>query len=109
VSLLNHSFTNFEIAEKGFEIFLQNRDWKKNIRAIGVRLTDPVTADSYIQFSLFDEDNKRFRREIIDKSIDNIRDRFGHYKIQRGLLLQDKRLNANPVEENVIHPISYFR
>lgn len=102
------TFISSEIAEKAFEIFLNNWDWKKNIRALGVRVTNLVTADSYIQLSLFD-DQRRIKRELLDQSIDKIRERFGHYSVQRAVVLNDKILNANPVEDNVIHPVSYFR
>ena len=47
--------------------------------------------------------------EKLEYSIDDIRRRFGHYSVQRGLLLTDSRLNSNPIEENVIFPVSYFR
>jgi DNA polymerase-4 len=65
-------------------------------------------ADRCGQCSFFD-DEKIIRRELLEKSIDGIRSRFGHYSVQRAMLLKSNGLNANPVEENVIHPISFFR
>ncbi len=104
-----NSFISREIAEKAFAIFKANWKWEKSIRSIGVRATDLVTADSHMQLSLFDDDNKRIRQEKLEYSVDDIRRRFGHYSVQRGLLLTDKKLNSNPIEENVIFPVSYFR
>lgn len=106
--LPSHTFLCSEIAEKAYEIFLASWDWSKTIRTLGVRVTGIVAADSCMQISLFD-DGRRIKREQLDKSIDGIRSRFGHYAVQRALLLRDPGLNANPVEENVIHPVSYFR
>lgn len=104
-----NSCVSGDIAKKAYEIFRANWNWEKPIRSIGVRATDLITADSSIQLSLFDDDNRRARQEQLEHSIDGIRHRFGHYAVQRALLLTDSKLNRNPVEENVIFPVSYFR
>ncbi len=98
-----------DIADKAFEIFLDNWKWEKPIRSIGVRATDLVTADTYVQLSLFYDEKQKLKEEQLEYSIDKIRKRFGHYSVQRALLLRDKALNANPIEENVIFPVSYFK
>lgn len=106
--LTHYTCTSSDIAEKAMEIFLKSWDWSKTIRTLGVRVTDVVTADRCGQCSFFD-DEKGVRRELLEKSIDSIRSRFGHYSVQRAMLLKSNGLNANPAEENVIHPISFFR
>ena len=105
----DYSFISGEIAEKAFDIFLNNWTWDKPIRSIGVRVTDLVEADSYTQLSLFDDDDIRTKKEYLEKSIDDVRRRFGHYSVQRALQLKDRKLNANPIEENIIFPVSYFK
>ncbi|HEY5583238.1 MAG TPA: DNA polymerase IV [Ruminiclostridium sp.] len=107
--LNTHTFISGEIAEKAFEIFVKNWTWEKPIRSIGVRATDLVAADTYTQLSLFDDENIRVKKDFLEKSIDDVRRRFGHYSVQRALQLMDKKLNANPIEENIIFPVSYFR
>ncbi len=106
--LRQYTCTSSVIAEKAFEIFRGSWNWSKNVRLLGVRCTDLVAADSYIQLSLFPEE-RRVKREMLDKSVDHIRSRFGHYSVQRALLLKDKPLNVNPIEEHVIHPVAYFK
>lgn len=103
-----HTFNTVDIAEKAYDIFISSWNWEKNIRSFGIRVTDLAIADAYIQLSLFKQD-KLVKRELLDHSIDQIRKRFGHYSVQRALMLCDSSLNANPVEENIIHPVSYFR
>ncbi len=98
-----------EIANKAFEIFKANWNWEKPIRSIGVRATNLIEAGSCLQLSFFDDEDKRSQLEQLECSIDDIRRRFGHYSVQRALLLTDSKLNSNPVEENVIFPVSYFR
>lgn len=107
--LSSNSLISREIAEKAFQIFKANWVWQKPIRSIGVRATDLITADSCTQLSLFEDENQRIKQEQLEYSIDNIRRRFGHYSVQRALLLTDGKLNSNPIEENVIFPVSYFR
>lgn len=107
-------FTNFtylsgEITTKAMELFQANWKWQKPIRSLGVRVTDLVTADTHTQLSFFEDENKRIKMEILENSIDNIRKRFGHYSLQRALLLKDKALNGNPIEDNTIHPVSFFK
>lgn len=106
--LPHYTCTSSEIAEKALEIFACSWNWSKNIRMLGIRVTDVVMGNECEQLSFFD-DEKRLRRERLETSIDRIRSRFGHYSIQRAVLLKSPELNANPVEENVIHPVSFFR
>jgi len=107
--LQSPSYISGEIVTKALDIFKKNWSWNKPIRSLGIRATDLVTADTYTQLSLFEDQNKRFKLEALEQSIDGLRKRFGHYSIQRALLLRDKALNGNPVEENIIHPVSFFR
>ena len=107
--LNTHTFVSSEIAEKAFDIFLKNWTWDKPIRSIGVRVTDLISPDTYTQLSLFDDDNRRLKKELLEKCIDDVRRRYGHYSAQRALMLKDQKLNANPIEENIIFPVSYFR
>lgn len=106
--LSHYTCTSSEIAEKALEIFANSWDWSKNIRMLGIRVTNVVAENECGQLSFFD-DEKRLRREQLENSIDRIRSRFGHYSVQRAVLLKSGELNANPVEENVIHPVSFFR
>jgi len=102
------TFTSWEIAEKAYEVFLKSWDWSRVIRALGVRVTGLTASGGCTQLSLF-ADDRRVKRELLDSSIDRIRARFGHYSVQRAMLLKSGSLNANPVEDNTIHPVSYFR
>jgi DNA polymerase-4 len=107
--LFGYSYITNEIAEKAYEIFLNNWVWEKPIRSIGVRVTDLVTADTYAQLSFLEDENRKLKRERLESSIDEIRRRYGHYIIERALILKDKALNANPIEDNIIFPVSYRR
>ncbi|MPM73394.1 hypothetical protein SDC9_120374 [bioreactor metagenome] len=46
----------------------------------------------------------------LEVAIDEIRNRFGHYAVQRGCVLQDNDLNRlDPKSDHVIFPESYFK
>jgi len=67
-----------------------------------------VTADGHIQLDLFDRDKTQM--EGLESAIDEIRQRFGQYSLQRCTMLFDRKLTGfNPKDEHVIHPVSYFK
>lgn len=103
------SYISSEIANKSMEIFNNNWNWNKPIRSLGVRATGLVEADTYNQLSIFEAQNKRVKLEALEQSIDALRERFGHYCVQKALLLKDNSLNTNPAEDNIIHPVSFFQ
>ena len=51
--ICHYTNTSSEIAEKAFDLFTAMWNWPKNIWQMGVRVTDLVTADDYVQLSLF--------------------------------------------------------
>jgi DNA polymerase-4 len=106
--LLTPTFVSGVIAKKAMELFAANYRWQKPIRSIGVRGADLVTADQHIQLDLFGEDPTT--KEQLEKTIDDIRRRFGPYIIQRCSMLIDRQLTGfDPKSDHVIHPVSYFR
>jgi len=88
-----HTSITSEIAQKAYEIFSKSWNWSKNVRALGVRVTDLVESDTCTQISLFSDDIKRQKLEILDECVDRVRERFGYYSVRRGILLQDRGLN----------------
>ncbi|MGI6669234.1 MAG: DNA polymerase IV [Acetivibrionales bacterium] len=106
--LSHYTHTSSVIAEKALEIFAKSWDWSKTIRTLGIRVSSVIPADRLGQLSFFDN-QKLLRRERLERCVDGIRARFGHYSVQRALLLKSSELNANPAEENIIHPVSFFK
>ncbi|MBP2643455.1 MAG: polymerase, partial [Firmicutes bacterium] len=49
-------------------------------------------------------------KEPIERTIDKLRERFGSYCIQRCIMMKDSQLSGfSPKDDNVIHPVSFFR
>ena len=102
------TFLSGDIASKAIELFTLSYSWNKPIRSLGVRGADLVTADGHIQIDLFDKDKTGL--EILEKTMDGLRKRFGHYSIQRCAMLLDPKLSGfNPKDDHTIHPVSYFK
>lgn len=99
-----------DLAEKAMALFQTNYSWSNPIRSIGVRGCDLIAAESYLQLSLFGDEQKQLKQEKIEETVDIIRHRFGHFAIQRAALLKDYDLTAiNPKEDHIIHPIAFFK
>lgn len=102
------TYISSDIAGKAMELFAANYSWDMPIRSIGVRGADLVTADGHIQLDLFDKDKTEV--ENLEKTVDILRKRFGHYSVQRCAMLLDRKLTGfNPVEDHTIHPVSFFK
>ncbi|SMC80406.1 DNA polymerase Y family protein [Sporomusa malonica] len=106
--LTSPSFVSADIAKKAMELFTANYCWSKPIRSLGVRGADLVTAGGNIQLDLFHDIKPE--GEELERTIDSLRKRFGHYSVQRCAMLLDRQLTGfNPKDEHVIQPTSYFR
>jgi len=98
-----------EMVKKAMQLFRASYTWDKPIRTIGVRGTDLVTEEDNIQLSLFLDDQKRINIESLDKTVDDIRRRFGHFSVQRAMMLKDKEISSiNPKGDHIIHPVNFF-
>ncbi len=71
-----------EIAQKAYEIFINNYSWKRNVRALTVRAIDLVPADTPYQTDFFCDQNQRRRELTRELSVDSIRQRYGDKSIE---------------------------
>ena len=75
---------SLEITECGKQLLRKLWDGKTPLRLIGIALSD-VTKEGITQLSLFPEDNlKREKHQKMDRTMDDILDRFGRGSIKRG-------------------------
>jgi DNA polymerase-4 len=108
--LTKPSYISNDIEAAAMQLFHQHYHWNKPIRSIGVRATDLIPANNPIQVSLFEDEVQREKYEVIDKTVDSLRTRFGHFCIQRASVLADRPLcGINPKGDHIIHPVGYFK
>jgi len=104
----HYTCSSYDIAEKAIQLFRESWFWHKNIRSLGLKVTDLSEMDDVIQPSLWGLTRIQ-KRECIDMSMDLIRERYGYYSVRRALLLKNDLSAIDPEKEHVIHPLSYFR
>ncbi len=93
-----------------YALLEQNWDMKTPLRSLGVSVSKLESADSLMQLSFLPEDERRQKHMMLDRAIDGIREKYGHFAIQRAVMLYDPVLGSiNPEEEHVIHPEPYFK
>lgn len=84
------------IFDKALELYRTSGWTNRPIRTLGVRATE-LSEETNFQMSLFSDMKKMQKREDEERTIDNIRKRFGHFSIQRGIMLSDRNLSEiNP-------------
>ena len=104
------SYLSTDILDAAMELLVNSYDWQNPLRSVGVRAIDLVTENTYMELSLFDDNDKIIEQENLAHTIDSLRKRFGHDSILRASCLLDSSLTRfNPKEDHTIHPVSYFR
>ena len=108
--LIKPTYLSTDILNAGMELLVQNYTWQKPLRSIGIRAIDLVTENSFMELSLFDDNDKLIQQENLAHTIDALRSRFGHDIVLKASCLLDTKLTGfNPKEDHTIHPVSYFR
>ena len=98
-----------EIAAEAMNLFRANYTWQKPIRSIGIHVSELSMDQVPYQLDIYSDPEQRERKLKIDKTVDDIRRRFGFEMVQRGCMYTDRKLSAlNAKQDNVIHPHSYM-
>ena len=98
-----------ELCSAAMMLLRQHWQWKSPLRSIGIRGANLVPIGQPRQLSIFVDENKREKAETLEYVIDGIRRRYGHYAIDRALMLIDDKLGKlNPKADHTIHPIGYL-
>ena len=98
-----------EIAKEAMALFRQHYRWKKPIRSVGIRVSDLVQDSTPYQLDLYTDPFLRERKLTIDRTVDDLRRRFGFGTIQRGCMYTDRKLSSlNAKEDNTVHPHGYM-
>ena len=109
MKLPKSSCLSSEVVAAAMWLFGQHYRWPRPVRSLGVRCTDLVPASGPEQISLFDNEEQRQKMESIERTVDGLRRRFGHFSIQRASVMADRPLSSiNPKGDHIIHPVSYF-
>lgn len=110
MKLENPTCTSDVLHDTAMKLLRANWRWLKPLRSIGIRAADLVPAAQPEQLTLFVDANAREKQERLERSVDEIRHRFGHYAVCRAAVMMDKTLaTINPKEDHTVHPVGYFK
>lgn len=99
--------TSKSIFELAFSLFKKHTNGKP-IRSLSIRACDLELID-HVQLSLLPDVSQLQKQEELEAAMDNLRNRFGHFSVQKGLMLTDKELSGlDPKNDHIIHPMSFF-
>ena len=97
-----------DLFDQSFSLFQLHRP-KKPVRSLSVRACQ-LSVLGNEQLSLFPEEFKLQKLERLDKAVDTLRERYGYFSIQRGIMLTDRELsNLDPKRDHIIHPVGFFQ
>ncbi len=98
-----------ELCEAALKLLKDNYRWERPLRSIGIRACNLIPASTPVQLTLLEDEAQRIRREQLERAVDDIRRRFGHYSIGRAVNALDDTLGRiNPKGDHIIHPVGYF-
>lgn len=83
--LASCSDVSSEILDEAMLLFLQNYDWVKPVRSIGVSVSD--FGNDFLQFDLSGNARRHEKLERVEHTVDDIRRRFGDSAVLRATLL----------------------
>lgn len=95
--------------QKAFALYKRHHPAGRPIRSLGVRACALVPEEN-LQLSFLPEGRAPARLDALERSVDQLRRRFGYTAVRRGIMLTDPALSAvNPKEDHVIHPVGFFK
>jgi len=78
-------------------------------RSVGLSCSALTPDNAPIQLDFTGDEERRVHLETLERSIDDLRRRYGHQIVQRGIVLCDTGYaQINPVEDHTIHPVPFY-
>ena len=86
-----------ELIPAAMDLFKKHYYWYKPIRSLGIRGTDLIPDGAVYQLNMFDDEVKRQKTIQLERCVDRLRNRYGHFVLQRAVLMKErlKGVNAN--------------
>lgn len=98
-----------EIAQAAMRLFSERFARGFPYRSVGLSCSILSPDDEPIQLDFTGDEERRMHTEQLERSIDDLRRRYGHQIVQRGVVLTDRGYaDINPVEDHTVHPVPMF-
>ena len=106
--LCSPSCNSKTLYDKAFELYKRHHHGEP-IRSIGIKAAGLLGMDAD-QLSIMPEAAKSQKLDRLEQAVDDVRRRYGHFAVQRGIMLADEKLSAvNPKEDHIIHPAGFLK
>ena len=96
-----------EIALKARELFSENYTWSTPVRAVTVRTINLIPVGTPQQVSLFDDIERRRKRELLEDAVEDIRRRYGKRVLHAASLMGDLKMPGRGVHEVIMPGVMY--
>ena len=98
-----------EIAQAAMRLFTERFAHGFPYRSVGLSCSMLSPDNEPVQLDFTGDETRRMHTEQLERSIDDLRRRYGHQIIQRGVVLTDRGYaDINPVEDHTVHPVPMF-
>ena len=98
-----------EIAQAALRLFDGRFASRFPLRSVGLCCSRLTPDDAPVQLDFTGDEERRMHMEQLERAIDDLRRRFGHQVVQRGVVLCDAACaRINPVEDHTIHPVPFY-
>ena len=84
-----------ELVPAAMELFKRHYRWFKPIRSLGIRGADLIEEGGYYQLNLLEDEAKRDKLARLERCVDRIRGQYGHFSIQRAVLMRERLKSPN--------------
>lgn len=105
--LVAPSQSPMEIAQQARILFDRNYRWHEPVRALTVRAINLISHDTPVQLDMFDNAVARLRRERLEDTIDELRQRYGNKCIYSASLMGDIRMPRDSIHEVTMPGMMY--
>ncbi|MBQ4073959.1 MAG: DNA polymerase IV [Clostridia bacterium] len=86
-----------ELFDAAFSLMQAHYDWRRPLRSLGVRTGHLIKETQADQICLL-SGREREKREKLERTIDEIQEKFGHDALRRAILLQDPSLDGGDIK-----------
>lgn len=96
-----------EIAAAGFELFCKKHTWNNNIRSLTISAIDLIPSGTPIQLDLWSDFAKHNKRLILERTLEDIRRRYGLHAINFAALTTGLKMPAHREVEYKMPSVMY--
>lgn len=98
-----------DIAQAALQLLRQHYSWHLPLRSLGVCGSDLKSTVHMVQVPLFIP-QKIQKEQALEKALDQIRSRWGHHSVRRGIMLKNQdACEINPVDDHDLQPLGAMR